>query len=126
VPGAHRHKDAALDPVEWNLGLRLMRAPTANDQFGGFSLGNLSYIGPSYEEADAPVVKPEGHGLTGWMHTLAHRFANWQRRRAVLQEMALMTDHELTDIGLTRADLPRVFDTDFAADHARGRDYIAY
>jgi uncharacterized protein YjiS (DUF1127 family) len=40
--------------------------------------------------------------------------------------MAMMTDHELSDIGLSRADLARVFDPAFAADHTRGRDYIAY
>jgi uncharacterized protein YjiS (DUF1127 family) len=38
----------------------------------------------------------------------------------------MLTEHELADIGLTRADLPRVFDPAFAAEHARGRDYIAY
>jgi uncharacterized protein YjiS (DUF1127 family) len=54
------------------------------------------------------------------------RIAEWQRRRAVMQEMAMMTDHELSDIGLSRADLARVFDPAFAADHTRGRDYIAY
>jgi uncharacterized protein YjiS (DUF1127 family) len=32
-----------------------------------------------------------------------------------------MSDRELADIGLSRGDLPRVFDVDFAADHARGR-----
>ena len=102
-----------------------MRAPTANNHYG-FSLGDLSYIGPSYEEAEASVVKPAEHGFGAWMHNLAHRFADWQRRRAVMTEMALMSDHELSDIGLTRSDLPRVFDPGFAADHARGRDYIAY
>ena len=37
-----------------------------------------------------------------------------------------MSDRELSDIGLSRADLPRVFDPAFASDHARGRDYVAY
>jgi uncharacterized protein YjiS (DUF1127 family) len=40
----------------------------------------------------------------------------------VLQEMSMLTDRELADIGLSRADLPRVFDPAFAMEHARGRD----
>jgi uncharacterized protein YjiS (DUF1127 family) len=43
-----------------------------------------------------------------------------------MQEMAMMTDRELSDIGLSRSDLSRVFDPTFAADRARGGDYIAY
>ena len=37
------------------------------------------------------------------------------RRRAVLDELARLSDHELADIGLTRCDLPRVFDPAFVA-----------
>ena len=43
-----------------------------------------------------------------------------------MQELAMMTDRELSDIGLSRSDLSRVFDPGFAVEHARGRDYIAY
>ena len=35
------------------------------------------------------------------------------RRSAVLHELGQLSDRELADIGLTRADLPRVFDPDF-------------
>ena len=31
----------------------------------------------------------------------------------------MLTDRELADIGLSRVDLPRVFDPAFAADHVR-------
>lgn len=43
-----------------------------------------------------------------------------------MQEMAMLSDRELADIGLSRVDLPRVFDPTFAAEHVRGRDYLAY
>ena len=43
-----------------------------------------------------------------------------------MQEMAMMTDRELSDIGLSRTDLARVFDPTFAASRACGQDYIAY
>ena len=43
-----------------------------------------------------------------------------------MQEMSLMTDRELSDIGLSRSDLARVFDPAFAAARDRGHEYIAY
>ena len=39
--------------------------------------------------------------------------AEMPRRRAVLDELGRLSDHELADIGLTRGDLPRVFDPSF-------------
>jgi uncharacterized protein YjiS (DUF1127 family) len=102
-----------------------MNAPLAKDQFQ-FSLGNLSYIGPEYEEASARFVKPEKHGAARFLESIVARMAEWRRRRQVIDEMAMMTDRELSDIGLSRSDLARVFDPNFAADHLRGRDYIAY
>jgi len=57
----------------------------------------------------SPVAKP---GLFA-------RFSIWladqPRRRAVLNELRSMSDHELADIGLARADLHRVFDPEFVA-----------
>lgn len=102
-----------------------MSAPITKDQFT-FSLGNASYIDSSYEELPTAVVKqPEG-GIGKWMASFVAAFADWRRRQRVLQEMELMTDRELADIGLSRSDLPRVFDPAFAAEHVRGRNYIAY
>ena len=37
-----------------------------------------------------------------------------------------MTDRELSDIGLSRSDLARVFDPAFAAARDRGHEYIGY
>ena len=41
--------------------------------------------------------------------------AEMPKRRAVLDELGRLSDHELADIGLTRGDLPRVFDPSFTA-----------
>ncbi len=41
--------------------------------------------------------------------------AELPKRRAVLDELGRLSEHELADIGLTRSDLPRVFDPAFVA-----------
>ena len=102
-----------------------MSAPTANDPFS-FSLGQLSYIGPSYEDESTTTI-PAATGWTfRWARRLVATFAEWQHRRAIMQEMAMMTDHELSDIGLSRSDIARVFDPAFVASRGVGRDYIGY
>ena len=54
------------------------------------------------------------------------KFAEWRHRRTVMQEMAMMTDRELSDIGLTRSDTTRVFDSAFAARRWVGQAHIGY
>jgi uncharacterized protein YjiS (DUF1127 family) len=95
------------------------------DQFT-FSLGNASYVDYSYDEPPAIGVKTPGNGIGYWLGRVVAAFVAWRRRQAVLQELDMLSARELADIGLSRADLPRVFDPAFAADHARGRDYLAY
>jgi uncharacterized protein YjiS (DUF1127 family) len=104
-----------------------MSAPITKDKLS-FSLGNLTYIDTSFDDDDAfaPRVPAPKHPIAMWFARQFAKFGEWQRRRAVIQEMAMMTDHELADIGLSRSDLARVFDPDFVNAHARGRDYIAY
>jgi uncharacterized protein YjiS (DUF1127 family) len=91
-----------------------MSAPTANDPFS-FSLGQLSYIGPSYEDESTVYIPATASQRLGWARRLLAKLAEWRHRRAVMQEMAMMTDRELSDIGLTRSDITRVFDPAFAS-----------
>jgi uncharacterized protein YjiS (DUF1127 family) len=103
-----------------------MNAPIATDQFR-LSLGNLTYINSIYDEGAPPsIVTGRKDVNAGWLSRLLSRIAEWRHRRVVIQEMTMMSDHELSDIGLSRTDLGRIFDPSFAADHTRGRDYIAY
>jgi uncharacterized protein YjiS (DUF1127 family) len=44
------------------------------------------------------------------------------RRRALLDELNTLSDHELADIGLTRSELSRVFDPGFAAQRDAERN----
>jgi uncharacterized protein YjiS (DUF1127 family) len=41
------------------------------------------------------------------------------RRGSVMAELNSMNDRELADLGLSRSNLQRVFDRDFAREHAR-------
>ena len=122
-------RPAALTPRRTRLlvlGMASMNAPIAKDQLG-FSLGELTYIDPTYDDESTPsVVAAQTRWVAGWFSHLVAKIVEWQHRRAVMQEMAMMSDRELSDIGLSRSDLARVFDPTFAANHARGRDYIAY
>lgn len=99
-----------------------MNAQIAKDQFT-FSLGNASYVDNSYDEPEVTTVKPL---QSGWMRRIVAAFAAWRQRQAVMREMEMMTDRELSDIGLSRSDLSRVCDPAFAPDRVRGSDYIAY
>jgi uncharacterized protein YjiS (DUF1127 family) len=99
-----------------------MNAPIAKDQFT-FSLGNLSYVDSSYDDAPAYVPAQPKHAFRHWLDRGISALAEWRHRQETLREMEMLSDHELADIGLTRADLPRVFDPAFAAERPRGQDY---
>lgn len=103
-----------------------MNATVGKDQLTAFSLGNASYIGPSYEEPQSRTASSPDGARRGWLSRFMAAVGAWRQRQVVLQEMQTMSDRELTDIGLSRSDLVRVFDPAFAADHARGRNYIAF
>ena len=109
-------------PLDWN---ETMNAPMTQDQLT-YSLGKLSYVDYSYDEPPVTTVEAPAHGIGHWLGRIVAAFAGWRRRQATLREMDLLTERELSDIGLSRSDVPRVFDPAFAADHGRGRDTGAY
>lgn len=98
--------------------MKIMSAPIAKTQFA-FELPNLSYVDAHLEEPSlsAPVPAEKPHGL----RALIAGFRTWKERQAALAEMDLMSDRELLDIGLTRADISRVFNDNYNGD-LRGRD----
>ncbi|MBV9538308.1 MAG: DUF1127 domain-containing protein [Acidisphaera sp.] len=52
-------------------------------------------------------------------------FIDLPRRRALVDELSMLSDHELADIGLNRAELDRVFDPDFTSARADYRRVAA-
>ncbi len=79
---------------------------------------------PGYAPDYAPRTIATHHaptaprGLRARLAGAAQWLAEQPRRRAVINELATLSDHELADIGLARGDLNRVFDRGFAAGRA--------
>jgi uncharacterized protein YjiS (DUF1127 family) len=93
-----------------------------------FSLGELTYIDSNYDGESTPFLISPSHKrrVVGWWRRLVVHYTEWCHRRAVIQEMAMMTDRELSDIGLSRSDVARVGSPTFAANHAGDRHCIGY
>lgn len=90
-----------------------MSAPLTKDQLA-FELPSLTYVDTRLED---PVLPPRSrgtrpHGIRGWLAA----FRAWHARRTAMAELGMLNDRELADIGLTRSDLPRVFNDDCNAD----------
>lgn len=89
----------------------------------------LAILLPNTMSQYAQFDREFGHeipsGLMGRLYRAWRWVVDFPRRRAVIDELSMLSDHELSDIGLTRADLPRVFDPAFVADHqaTHGVDY---
>ncbi len=72
----------------------------------------------------SPTNTTEAHGLKSALHTAwsaLREMASLPRRRRVFAELSALGDRELADIGLTRTDIPRVFDRDFATEFSVSR-----
>jgi len=90
-----------------------MSAPLTREQFV-FELPSLTYVDTHLED---PVLPPlsgatRRRGVAAW----PARFRAWREQRAALAQLEAMNDRELADIGLTRSDLPRVFNNQLDAD----------
>jgi uncharacterized protein YjiS (DUF1127 family) len=103
-----------------------MSAQIANSQFS-FHLPDLSYVDASLEEPNLRAearVAPKPRGFAAWVVARVANAAARTKQRRALSELSRMTDVELTDIGLGRGDLRRMFEPAFNADlKARGRNF---
>lgn len=79
-----------------------MTAPLAKEQLKLLSSTNLTY-------GAAPVQASRGIGPVQFVVDAVRWVVTWPRRQAVLDELSRLTDRELTDIGLNRAELRSVF-----------------
>jgi len=90
-----------------------MNAQITDSQFS-YRLPSMSYIDAKWEEPSlrAGVATPRvvrTGGLGAWLSRQAAAFVTWRRNREAAAELSAMSDRELLDIGLSRADIGRVF-----------------
>jgi len=88
-----------------------MTAQITKSQFT-FELPALSYVDARLEEPNLAAPAPRPAPRAGFRRWIANRIsaaAVARREAAAAAELMQMSDHELLDIGLTRADVPRVF-----------------
>ncbi len=71
----------------------------------------------------AAASAPRAAAAPGLLRAAIDAVLEWPQRRAVRAELAALTDRELADVGLSRGDLPRVFDAGFASTHAIRRAF---
>lgn len=105
-----------------------MSASTANSQFN-FKLPSLSYIDAKWEEPAlrSPAASPRAvrnTGLAAWLSRQVAAFVAWRNAKAAALELSAMSDYELADIGLSRSDLSRAFESGFNQDlYQRGAGF---
>ncbi len=70
--------------------------------------------------ADEPMLGANDtrSGIVARVAAVVRWIAEFPRRQAVMAELSQLSDYELADIGLARAELGRVFDRSFAAQRS--------
>lgn len=93
-----------------------MTAPVNKSAFA-FKLPEMLSYHSTWDDADyIPVVPPERHGLLHRAMTgIGHWVAKQQERLRVMRELEDLSDRDLADMGLTRHDIPRVFEPGFVS-----------
>ena len=94
-----------------------MNAPLSKEQIALLMSDSLTLRDVVLPGTDRTVAEPN----PGLVARMVASIANRMRQHRILGELRMLTDRELADIGLHRADLGRVFDPAFA----RARDQAA-
>jgi len=97
-----------------------MSVQTFNSKFK-FELPSLSYIDAKREEPNLRSPAETGFpvrktGFAGWLARRADAIKSWRGDSRAATELAMMSDHDLMDIGISRSDLNRVFKPQFNED----------
>ncbi len=98
-----------------------MNAPLAKEQIALLMSDSLTYRSPVVEGTDGTIAdaRPAQRSLAQRIGSFISGLLAMRRRRVVLDELSALSDRELSDIGLTRNELSRVFDPQFAEARKR-------
>ena len=80
---------------------------------------HLPTVIPDYfrdEPECAPRIEERRPGLFARLKAGLCWIAEIRKRQAAIEELSRLSDHDLADIGVSRADLPRMFDPAFAPE----------
>ncbi len=94
-----------------------MNAPLNKEQIALLMSDSLTYRSAVVEGTDGTVADAQPSVLQKAFRTISNAIASLRtvsQRRAVLNELATLSDRELSDIGLSRSEVGRVFDPKFA------------
>jgi uncharacterized protein YjiS (DUF1127 family) len=85
-----------------------------------FKLPEVQSYHSRWDDADYwPVVPNRSKSwLARAVADVRVRWDQMKERRRVIRELEAMSDRELTDLGISRYDIPRVFDPKFTAERA--------
>ena len=101
------------------MGHKPMTAYNRKDEFR-FKLPEMLSYHSTWEDADYEPVLPARR--ESWLVRAAvavkDRVTRVMERQRVIRELEAMSDRDLADLGLTRYDIPRVFEPEFAKEHA--------
>ena len=89
-----------------------MNAPLAKEQIALLMSDSLTYRMPVVAGTDGTVAEPRPTFLSRVADFMSN-LAALPGRRAVIDELSTLSDRELADIGLSRAEVGRVFDPRF-------------
>ena len=99
-----------------------MNAPLAKEQIALLMSDSLTYRSRVVEGTDGTYAEPAPslfQRLTARIAGFAAHLRQLPQRQAVINELSILTDRELADIGLSRSELGRVFDPTFARARRR-------
>jgi uncharacterized protein YjiS (DUF1127 family) len=96
-----------------------MNASFNRNEFG-FNLPEMLSYHSTWDDADyEPMLPRRRQSLLARLAGAPVRWAKlYTERQRVMRELAQMSDRDLADLGISRHDIPRVFDPEFVADQA--------
>ena len=96
-----------------------MNAPLAKEQIALLMSDSLTYRMTPVQGTDGTIADARPSSLAVFAQHVKRALSvllALPRRRAVIDELSMLSDRELADIGLSRAELGRVFDAQYAAN----------